>query len=63
MPKTSIKTQDFESFVHDVATDVWNSIIHEPAFGPLLPTHYVKLMEAIRQTLERYQAPARVKKR
>ena len=52
--KTQIISDDFDGLVSEIATEIWNKIIHDPSFPVLQPARFADLFEAVYHALVRY---------
>jgi hypothetical protein len=53
--RAQIATNDFDEFVSEVAAEVWNKIVHKPAFDKLQPTNFAELFDAVNDALVPYR--------
>lgn len=51
--KKQIISDDLDGLASEVTAEIWNKIVHQPAFHALQPAHFADLFEAVSLTLLR----------
>lgn len=52
---TRIVSRDFDGFVAEVTSQIWNRMINQPEFRSLQPAHFAELFESVNRVLSGYR--------
>jgi hypothetical protein len=56
--QTSIVSSDYDAFVSEIASQIWNVLIEKPEFQKLKPNRYADLFAVVSQSLAKYRHPS-----
>ncbi len=56
--RTSITSSDYDAFVSDVASRIWNVLIEKPEFQTLKPNRYADLFAVVASSLAKFRQPS-----